>query len=192
MARRKPALKPQGWLNGRDAAWAAIRELGQDSAAFTAAEVMKRGHVSLHLVRDYLPQLVAGAFLTQEKTAGHADRFRLIRDWGVDTPRFDGAGQLVTEPTARERLWQAMKALPSFNAAELAAMANANLSHTKSYLHDLARAGYLDVTAGTRGTPARYRLHSWRNTGGKPPAVRRDGSVFDLNLGRQVWPEVAA
>jgi hypothetical protein len=191
MARRKPPLNPQGWLNGRDAAWAAIRALGQDDAPFTLTDVMRRGKVSEHLVRDYLPQLVDGGFLSAQKVPGHAVLYRLVRDWGVDTPRFDGDGALVTEPTARERLWQAMKVLPSFNAAELAAMAQATLSHTKSYVLDLKRAGYLEVVADGQGRLSRYHLPSWRNTGGKPPAVRRDKSIFDLNLGRQVWPEGA-
>lgn len=191
MARRKPPLKPQGWLTGRDAAWAAIRELGQDGTVFTGADVMKRGRVNLNMIRDYLPQLVAGGFLSVERRSGYADRFTLVRDWGVDTPRFNGRGELVTEPSERERLWQAMKVLPSFNAAELATMAGANLSHAKSYVLDLKRGGYLQVVAEGQGRLARYQLPSWRNTGGKPPAVRRDKSIFDLNLGRQVWPEVA-
>ena len=59
-----------------------------------------------------------------------------------------------------------------------------------NYLSGLTRAAYVQRLSDG-GTRARFRLPERCNTGPRAPVIRRDGSVFDANLGRQVWPEAA-
>ena len=195
--RRKRAvvLRPLARLTGRDAVWAVIRQLATGPAPeFTQRDIMRCVTSGPDLVADYLARLVA-AGIVAVVTPGR--RFlpathRLVRDCGVEAPRVTKAGTIDDTPSDQERLWQAMKVLPSFDARDLmASTGTASRPSVLSYIKHLSRAGYLvTVEAATPRRLGRYRLIPSRNTGPHPPAVRQGKIVFDRNLGRQVWPEV--
>ena len=198
--RKRPVvLRPLARLTGRDAVWAAIRDLaarpGQPD--FTTRDIDRRVASGPDLVRDYLTRLVAAGIVvvvTPSRPA-RAAVYRLERDHGVEAPRVTAAGMIDDAPTDQDRMWQAMKALPTFDARDLQLSTGiASDQSVRSYIAHLVRAGYLAVVVpaqpARKGNLARYRLLNARNTGPRPPSIRRGKIVFDANLGRQVWPEV--
>jgi hypothetical protein len=191
----RPTLRPLARLTGKDAVWQTIRELAP--AEFTGRDIDRRVQAGSDLTRDYLRSLVRAGIVAQLSipAPGQPARYRLERDCGVEPPRVRADGTMDDAPTHQERLWQAMKVLPSFRVVDLQASTGiASVQTLKSYIAHLHRAGYLAVVEpalATRRT-ASYRLLPSRNTGPRPPAIRRGRVVFDQNTGRQVWPEVTA
>lgn len=197
MSARRKRPDPVGWLTGRDAMWTAIRALGL-SGPFRLAEVVDRTRQNKATIRSFLIGLWRAGVLsaTPPERRGDATLYALANDPGSETPRLTRDGGLDTAPTHQERLWLAMKPLGSFTAPELVmacgnAVTNAQAS---SYIGRLAAAGYLVETEPCRTVSgqnrrARYALRMGRDTGPRPPAVRRDKTVFDLNLGRVVGRE---
>lgn len=198
--RKRPViLRPMGRLTGRDTVWAVIRDLsgGDAGLAFTVRDIARRIQGGRDLIRDYLHGLVKAGIV--ERASLPVQRvgatYRLVRDVGVEAPRITRAGTIDDTPTDQERMWQAMKALPTFAATDIQASTGITSARTvRHYLADLERAGYLAVAhppvSGRQLT--RYRLLPSRNTGPRPPAVRRSGAVIDLNLNRQMWPAVTS
>ena len=198
--RRNKRPDPVGWLTGRDAVWTAIRALGRDGAPFGLGDVASQARVHKDSARSYLIALWRAGILssTPPERAGDATVYRLARDPGSETPRVKRDGTVETAPTHQERLWLAMKPLGSFTAPELVMACGGAVTDAQasSYIGCLARAGYLvEVEAARCGRGqnrrARYALRIGRDTGPRPPAIRRDKTVFDLNLGRVVGREDA-
>jgi len=195
--RKRPVvLRPLARLTGRDAVWAAIRDLA-GAPSFTIRDIMRRVVSGPDLVRDYVGRLVAAGILEVIQPAAPMTPgiYRLARDCGVEAPRVTASGAIDAAPTDQERLWQAMKVLATFDARDLMASTGiASQLSVLSYIKHLVRAGYLMVVepAVARRRLGRYRLIPSRNTGPHPPAIRAGKVVFDRNLGRQVWPAVAS
>lgn len=194
--KRPVVLRPLARLTGRDAVWSVIRDLsGGAGLPFTVRDIARRIQGGRDMIRDYLAGLVTAGIVEHATPAMHRQgaTYRLLRDMGVEAPRLTRAGAIDDTPTDQERMWQAMKAMPSFAVADIMVCTGiASVRTVRHYIRDLTRAGYLAPLhrASTTDT-ARYRLLTARNTGPRPPAVRRSGAVIDLNLGRQVWPAVA-
>ncbi len=102
--------------------------------------------------------------------------------------------------TAREAMWNAMRALSRFTVVELA-MAAATEERPVAqrtadrYVRALVKAGALAVIepakANGRGsTPGRFRLNPAANTGPQAPKLCTAGFVFDMNKGRVVGEAV--
>jgi DNA-binding HxlR family transcriptional regulator len=194
----RPMLRPLARLTGRDAVWQAIRELSDPPGAeFTRHDLFRRVNCGMDLIRDQLRRLVRAGIVGEEAPPERAvrTRYRLVRDVGVEPPRVTAAGVLDEAPTDQERMWQAMKAMPAFRVADLQlATGIVSALSVQAYIKRLHQAGYLAVVepAITAKRTASYRLLNSKNTGPRPPAIRRGKIVFDLNLGRQVWPAVPA
>lgn len=193
--KRRPALRPLARLTGKDAVWQAIRETAPGE--FTQRDIEGRVVAGTDMVRDYLRRLVAAGIVARvsEPTARPPARYRLARDCGVEPPRVTASGEIDDTPTDRERLWQAMKVLPTFRVADLqASTAIASAATIKRYIGHLHRAGYLTVVepAVSSLRTASYRLIPARNTGPRPPAIRQGRLVIDQNTGRQMWPQESA
>lgn len=193
--KRRPYLRPLARLTGKDAVWQAVRETAPGE--FTLRDLRRRVVAGNDLTRDYLRRLVAAGIVEQlsARTPRAGARFRLVRDLGVEPPRVTASGAIDDMPTDQERMWQAMKVLGTFRVPDLQASTGiASAPAVKSYVARLHCAGYLAVVepAVTGRRLASYRLLASRNTGPRPPAIRRGKIVFDQNLGRQVWPEEAA
>ena len=195
-SKRPVVLRPLTRVTGRDAVWSVIRQIGADGAHFTVTDIARVVVSGPDLIRDYLPRLVAAGIVgvVEPGARGKAVIYRLNRDCGVEPPRLTAEGAIDETPTDQERIWQAMKVLPVFDARDLQAGTGiVSAVSVRSYISMLARAGYLAVVEpATTRRLARYRLLRSRNTGPRPPVIRRGKVVFDPNLGRQVWPEVAA
>jgi hypothetical protein len=188
--RSKPKLQPRSLATSRDRMWVKIRAF---RGSFSLADLMEAARVGETMGRTYLGSLTTAGFV--EKTAApgafrQADSYRLVRDNGVEAPRFKKDGTLRTEPTLQERIWAAIKALPSFSAADVVlAMGAGSVDAVTRYLQMLQKAGY--VAAIDTAKPPRYRLLPSRNSGPRAPAIRAKGTVvYDPNLARQVYPQV--
>lgn len=87
----------------------------------------------------------------------------------------------------RYRLWQTMRVLRRFTMSQLAASAEVKIAAARTYVLELTRAGYLRVerpAQARRGRDGEAVRVLARDSGPRPPRVRRDGSVFDPNLDR--------
>lgn len=90
--------------------------------------------------------------------------------------------------TDRERLWQAMRRLQTFDARELSLATGVDRRKTvlEEYLSGLVRAGILDKTPPARvGGFARYALV--RDTGVDAPRVRKNGSLVPCSGQSRMW-----
>lgn len=195
MARKPPkkARPPGRHPTGRqltDVLWAEIRRLGE----FTLADLPERHGPA----KNYVRWLVGAGILTIARQTlgkrgflpGLVNVYRVVEDRnpGVIAPRFSRDGQLLTTPTAPERLWAAMKPLPSWTIDELAAIALVPRGTAARYVSLLHAAGYLDQLAPGGGyhRVGRWALRRDRNTGPRPPMVAKDHSVWDPNEQRTV------
>jgi len=156
--------------------------------------------VNSSIAQEYLRGLAKAGFigLTQEPTRVQPNRYRLLRDNGIEAPRVKKDGSPVTQGLAQEQMWRTLRTIKGdTNASELAAHASTSkvkvaVIAASDYLLHLNKADYLTCTApgkgvGRGGIQARYRLT--RNTGPKPPMVQRIGTMYDPNLNEVVWSD---
>jgi len=179
--RGRHASRPVAYLTARRALFDVCLTLGKCGAAFTRAALVNATGLSKSAVADAVADLIRGGALIQEKEERVA---------AVGTLRV--AAWDDNRRTGQDRMWAAMKPLGSFTAAELSMSTGGAvpIDAAKSYVRRLASAGYLMVIEKSHpGRLTRYRIRPGRDTGPRPPAVRRDKSVFDRNLGRVVGPE---
>ena len=193
-----------GHITHRDAIWAAIRELRE----FGTADLEDRTRVVHSTIKSYLQGLERAGYIERiahthrDRVDGKyvANRWRLVRDVGVDAPRVTREGKLATQGLAREQMWRAMRIIGDFNYVDLAVNASTESivikpSDAKDYVKYLHKAGYLIVVAEAKpghkpgtGRRAIYRLLKSRYTGPRPPMIQRTKQVFDPNTGKVVWP----
>lgn len=203
---RRPArLERAGALTPRDRMWAAIRALGVYGAAFSSVEIEFAAEQQPGAVKSYLRALAAGAFLREVSRVGPRSslrlrQFALERDVGVEAPRVNEKGELVTQGRSQQQMWNVLrKQKGTFDWRGVVAEASTEECRIErtaaiSYLRELARAGYLIVAekgaSGSpgHGNPTTYRFFRSRNTGPRPPLVCRDGSVMDGNTGKEMAP----
>ena len=203
-AGRKPVdiVRAGGIPEGRQRIWDAIRKL----KTFATIDIEDETRIKETTIRTYLQGLENAGFIrkTGDRKVGYyptsykAVIWSLVNDVGVDAPRVTRNGTIVTQGTAQQNMWRAMKFTGEFNYAELATLASTKAHPVKpvtarDYIKHLYRVGYLVmVQKEKRGnrttTPARYRFVKARNTGGKAPQVQRIKQVFDPNLGKVVKP----
>lgn len=94
--------------------------------------------------------------------------------------------EMVGGRSARQRVWEAIRALGAgdaeFTAAEISRRAKVELGIVTDYLRGLTAAQIVDRVSYRRGVASRYRL--LRDTGIEAPRVRRDGT--EVTQGRGV------
>ncbi|MFZ6712984.1 hypothetical protein [Undibacterium sp. TC9W] len=208
MSRQSSQIEMIGGKSPRQRIWEAIRKLNGKGKTFTQSLIEKQANADVSIIKDYFSALSKAGFITvldQEHVNGICIRniYQLIKDNGVEAPRVDKKGNLITEGTYAERMWGTMRRLfigQDFNYRELAANASTPTSTcseiaAKSYVLLLARAGYLEITsrgkAGEKPALTRYRLLRQMNTGVRAPMIQRTKLVFDQNLGKVIWQEPA-
>ena len=110
----------------------------------------------------------------------------IIRDIGQEPPRVDSLGKPIAMPL-NESVWRAMRIQKTFNARQLVASTSAvlHINTVRTYLRQLAMAGYLKEVCVEQGLLTTYQL--MENTGCKPPQILRGKKVFDQNLGIIVY-----
>jgi hypothetical protein len=202
MARRtaKKVEAPLQRLTLRQQAWAMIREMGADGRAFTSRDLEQHTRVGRASLRVFVGLLIdVGALERVGERDGlmGLDHYRIVRDLGSDTPRFNADGTLNEEPTGLQRLWSAMRTLQTFTPAELSFATGGKVSQkiAVNYITALMRVDYLIVveaarSGGRRSQPGRYRVSPAHNTGPLAPTVRRCGAVWDINLKCEIAPVV--
>ena len=203
-AHRKPAhLERVGGQTPRQRVWAAIR---LHRAEFDLVLISRTAKVEIDTIRAYLKGLLAAGFVARTFDApgiGVHHKYSLTRDNGVEAPRVDHNGRLVTQGMGTEQMWRTMQIIAGdfdYKAlARLASTAEIEVRETtaQTYIGHLARAGYLIETKpvfrpgrGMPSLPARYRLDPKRVKGPRPPMIQRSKSVYDPNLDQVVWEEV--
>lgn len=202
---RKPVhlTKAAGTISGRDAIWAAIRDLRTFTLSDLEDHAMKQPHkVRTHrqTARSYVLGLEAAGIVQRlEKRPRNGDssgryaanQWELIDDLGVDAPRVTKAGKPVTQGATQDAIWQTLRIMRQHMTAReiLAQIQDADnpvaLSAVTSYLGMLTRAGYL-ISQG-HGHSRAFRLLPIRNTGPAAPQIQRVKAVWDANLATVVW-----
>jgi hypothetical protein len=192
------AAAHKGKPYGRQAMWEAMRKQG----LFTLTDIALVSEREASSVSAYVKRLLAGGYIVQ---AGQVRsprgggkhyqriRYQLVNDIGHEAPRLKADGTLLIE--ARDQMWLAMKMLPSFTYAELAADASTEECvvspvDARDYCKHLYRAGYLALVREASPTrKAVYRLRPAMNTGPHAPKVQRTKVVFDPNRQEVMWHE---
>jgi hypothetical protein len=168
--------------------WAVCRDLDLTvpGRPITVQDILNRSSCTDHsTVRGFLI-LLARAGIAQQEAGAKPPAWRLLKR-PTRLPRLNKYGKVVRSGT--EAMWNAIRALTSFEASELALSASTEerpiaLETAKTYCRRLFEAGYLKETrTGTPGRPAVYRLKPGMNTGPLPPQILRTKLVFDQNRG---------
>lgn len=176
-------------LRGQNYCWQVIRDLTASDRGrlFTVADVHDQtSATSVGVVRKFLRTAAKAGYLEQlaPKGIGQPTRWRVLKRV-TRLPHLTNDGQIVQ--AGQDAMWNAMRALGTFSAAELAISASTEecpigIETAKAYIKALNRAGYFRVERGTtRGRPATYRLKPSMNTGPLAPKVLRAEMVYDQN-----------
>lgn len=86
--------------------------------------------------------------------------------------------------SVRQRTWQAMRSLRSFDLGQLMSVSAIERSNGTKFVRALWRAGYLRMEG--EANPSRGTFRSWRlvrDSGPRAPVLRNNGDVFDANTG---------
>lgn len=196
---RKPIDKQQP-SQCRQAIWEEIRKKGD--WAFTSTEL----DIALESssIRDYLTGLCNAGYLeaVSKGKRGEANLYRLINDCGVDAPRVRKDGTPVTQGQGRQQMWNSMRIIKQFTAADLAFNATTDElkvaeNEARDYCKMLCHAGYLKVItqgkpghkSGT-GSRSKYMLIPTMWTGPQSPQIQRTRQVYDPNLKKVIWNKI--
>jgi len=178
--------------------WSVIRELtaGPDGLArpVTLRQLVLRTEgVEESTLRGFMRTLAAAGIV--EPVPGGPRQWRVLKRPN-QLPPLTRHGQRVTLKT--QQMWNAIRALPSFSAAEIAMAASiedsiVQVSTAKTYIKLLNAAGYLKIEkpAAPPMMAAVYRLRPSMNTGPLPPKILRTKLVFDPNRNEIVGPAEA-
>lgn len=207
MARRPAHLERSGALTPRDCIWAAIRALnapaGHPRVSFSGAEAAMLSGQNVDTTMSYIAGLIKAGFVevrVQGRPASAKPKrefhlLDLVRDVGVEAPRVNKDGKLVTQGLANLQTWNTLRHWKGdFNALDIALAASTpeqavSEEGAVAYCQYLKKAGYLVVTSPSKpGTKARFRFVKARNSGPRAPLIQRDKSVMDANTGEVVWP----
>jgi hypothetical protein len=203
MARKPVHLEMSGGKTPRQRTWEAIRKCRDH---FSPDDIIRLGHVSENIVREYLQSLLAGGYIevaSTEKINRLCTKrtYRLVRDNGLEAPRLTKSGQEVTQGNGNDAMWGTLRRMfkaESVDYRQLAAFASTqrtpiSLGTAKTYVLTLAAAGYLEcvqpAVKGGKALPGRFRLIPAMDSGHRSPMIQRTKSVFDPNLNKVVWTE---
>ncbi|MBY0572579.1 MAG: hypothetical protein K2P84_02765 [Undibacterium sp.] len=200
------ALKMQGGKSPRQKVWEAIR--GCSTLGFTQAELVAATKVNDQTVKGFIRLLHGAGFLGVDArlqalsaTPKCQYRYQLVKDVGLEAPRFSQAGELITTIGLNQALWGTLRRMFKTQASDhhqLAAFASTQASpvlptSAKNYLRMLNQAGYLDCVEervrGKLARPAKYRLKHERDKGPRSPILQNAKQVFDPNMNKVVWVE---
>jgi len=200
MTRKTAPVELAGGKGLRQMVWDRMRGHARKDQDFSLADLVF-GDERTATVRDYTIGLEKAGFVAvvQPHCCGGRNtpkRWKLVHDMGAEAPRVRRDGTPVTQGLAQEQMWRTLCMLGgAVTARELAAHASTETvpvreSAAYDYLHNLQRAGYVQIATPGKGTgrggiQMRFRLV--RNTGPRPPMVCRTHAIYDPNLGRVVW-----
>ncbi|WP_140941445.1 hypothetical protein [Prosthecodimorpha hirschii] len=177
--------------------WSVIRDLtagpgGLDRPVALAEILARLADTDHRTVRGFMRTLAAAGLV--EALPGSPARWRVLKR-PTQLPSLTRDGQRVASKS--QQMWNTIRALPTFTAAEVAIAASiedsiVQLNTAKTYVSLLSAAGYLKIDrAGGPGRPAVYRLKPSMNTGPLPPKILRTKLVYDPNRNEIVGPAEA-
>lgn len=202
MAKFNPNKLPKqvemsGGKSPRQRIWEAIRRFQRDQE-FTPMMIEGLAKTTHIITDNYFDLLERAGFITPcsqkspERAVRRFGEYRLVNDNGIEAPRFDQKGNLVSEASATERMWNTIRRLfktGSFTVIELAALASTSTSKVslktaKNYVEALLVAGYL---AKTPSNQHKLTLLPHMNSGSRAPICQKTKVVYDPNLDKIVW-----
>ncbi len=187
-------LKSSGTVRrGKAHFWSVIRELteGDRKAEFSVADIFARSNEPHDAVIGAFLRLATRAGILRQVKNSKPQRWAVVRR-PVRLPTLSADGRVVM--TGRQAIWNAIRALQAFTAAELAVAAATedcpiDPKSANDYVLRLKAAGYLKIERpGKPGRPALYRLRPNMNTGPLPPQVLRAKIIWDQNREQIVGP----
>lgn len=181
-ARRKPhELTAE---ERRSVIWRAMRAMGEDD--WSIRDITRATDIPRWTVKDLADRLVLAGYATCEEGEGGL-RFRLTHKAGPQAPRLRPDGTPAEQGSGQLNMWRSMRVAREFSTTDLAAYSTVPPvviapASAQKYCLRLAQAGYLrPLGRRARADGMRYLLI--RDTGPRPPRVRRDGTVEDRNTG---------
>lgn len=211
---RVEAQKPL--YRGHDHYWSVIRDLGRDGNLFTFQEIdLRCNDTDGECIGEFLRRLTKAKFLEvvetrQVSTKGQGPTnqksfrqrvYRLLKR-PTATPCIRRDGTIGRQGSIQSQIWNAMRALKTFDVSELQLAAStdevkAKRESVQTYIIHLTHAGYLLVLRAGKGrTAGIWRLKPSMNTGPKAPKILQSKMVYDSNLkevmGQPQAVEVAA
>ena len=193
---RKPVqMELVGGKPIRQRVWEQIR-LHRES--FYIATIAQQAEVEVDTARRYIHCLDKGGFLV--KVAGaefEKAEYQLLKDTGIEAPKLNAQGQLVTMGLAQEAIWRCLRMLGALDAFQIlnhvtAAGIDIKLDNVRRYLRALKKAGYLKLirpAIPAQRKPEVLALIPRMNTGPRPPQIQRVGVVYDPNLNKVMHAE---
>ncbi|HZZ04609.1 hypothetical protein [Paraburkholderia sp.] len=197
MVRKAAMLERTGGRGPRQRTWEAVRA---SKVTFSAQKIAAAIGVEKATAAKYLLRLERGGYIE----AAPADRdtaqkhYRLVRDGGVEAPRLDANGAVITRTLGLENMWNTMHIMGTFTARELAMRsctdtAQVTYATAKAYAFHLKRAGYLKALpqprVGHNWKEAKYQLIPGKRTGPRPPIISVRKTLYDPNIDCVVWQE---
>lgn len=167
----------------REAIWTMVRRLKE----FEIDELVRAVKASRRFTLGYLAGLEHAGYLCRLGD----DRYRLVRDAGIEAPMINSNGRELAGACAREAMWRTIKILGRFTDADLCVHASTDrcpvsARDASTYTYALAQAGYIAPT-GKVGRRTQYQFLPSRNTGPRPPVPRLVSQVYDPNEDKVVW-----
>ena len=170
----------------REQVWPIIRSF--DGCFFAFKQLLWETDMHETSVRAYLQLLIKAGFIEQ---SGY--RYRLVKDNGIEAPRINSQGEVVTASSKSEAIWRSARILGEFDTRDIMTALTAleipvSPAYVSDYLINLHKAGYIaTIKESQPGKKARYRFVASRYSGPKPPKVQRSTAIFDANLQKVVW-----
>lgn len=194
MAGRKPHLVVTGSKEPRQRIWESIRVL---RPGFSLNDIARRSGQHPNEIGRYFQALTKAGIIRQiEEPAGKQSRvFALVQDEGAEYPRVNAKGERTYGHLATENIWRSLRILSGevtaddvLHTASTGGVA-ITLIKVRQYLSALTEAGYLERTDNGPHAPDTFRLTADKNTGPRPPEIRKLDSlqVYDPNLSKLVY-----
>ncbi|MDU9022139.1 hypothetical protein LOY64_07240 [Pseudomonas corrugata] len=194
MSGRKPHLVVMGTKEPRQRIWESIRLL---RPAFSINDIARRSGQHPNEIGRYFQALSKAGIIqvVEQRKAKEGFVYSLIQDEGADHPRLDSKGRRTYTHLATENIWRSLRILSGEvtddDVVATASVGGVSLSLVKvrQYLNALVEAGYLTKKAGVGTTPDTYSMVTGKNTGPRPPEIRKLESlqVYDPNLSQLVY-----
>lgn len=194
MGGRKSDLIVTGSKEPRQRIWESIRML---APGFSLNDIARRSGQLPHQIERYLDALAKAGIvqLLSEPKKKVEGVFALVRDEGADHPRLNSKGERTYGHLATENIWRTLRILNGdVTVEDVAQTASAGavsltIIKVRQYLHALVDAGYLIKTEHGSRAPVTYRMVPGKNTGPRPPEIRKLDSlqVYDPNLNKLVY-----
>jgi len=196
MVGRKSHLVVTGSKEPRQRIWESIRVLGP---GFSINDIARRSGQMPRVINEYFSALAkAGIIQVVDAPEGKEGVvYSLVQDEGAEHPRLNRKGERTHLHLITENIWRSVRILKgSFTADTVLHTASAGgvrmtIIRVRQYLHALTEAGYLEKTECDRNTPESYQLIPSKDTGPRPPEIRKLDSlqVYDPNLGKLVFTQ---